>query len=579
MTFCTHAFLTTKMSPKKKKQPSSSSTQQDTDDVQEAGLKGKRFTSLATSTSSKPSAATTSFDYTHNCHICASTPHSWAITQCNHRCCSTCVLRMRALYDNRHCPMCKTESTKVLVCRDEHGTFRESGVASLTVPGILYEDDELLRKVESQLVHKCGICLKPQRDKQSLKRHISSDHHRMLCDVCVAHKRVFSHELRTFAHHRDLLVHQKDEHPQCAACGAIFYGEDELGEHCRQRHELCHICDRARRAAPPQNNAQQSVEERRQMESERATQLATLSNAPYFADYATLEEHFSRAHFPCTDPLCRELKFVVFADELELRAHQADMHAVIGTGVRLQRSQQQQLRRIDVSFQRPQMSSRSIPPQEQAAPQVVAQPAVQKTANTGEAAMVETVFGAVSPSSDIARRMQSLSLLGAQNRDFLCSLQDPPLSLSPKIVSLVQQACREYEAGHITADELVRRLAAWIGYDNLRAAPTSSEGTGKTKRLVLHRGWQPLSSGTLPNSPEQAASKGGAVFPRLLELQPDEFKRRELQFALEQHVYKVCKPQITLSMLVYMPACAVCLDGVFSCTRSFFTSQTSHACR
>jgi hypothetical protein len=33
-------------------------------------------------------------------------------------------------------------------------------------------------------------------------------------------------------------------HPECAFCRSSFYGDDELFEHCRDKHEQCHICVR-----------------------------------------------------------------------------------------------------------------------------------------------------------------------------------------------------------------------------------------------------------------------------------------------------------------------------------------------
>lgn len=52
-------------------------------------------------------------------------------------------------------------------------------------------------------------------------------------------------------HHRegDASFNQEDEsgftgHPECVFCRTRFYGSDELFEHCRDKHEQCHLCVR-----------------------------------------------------------------------------------------------------------------------------------------------------------------------------------------------------------------------------------------------------------------------------------------------------------------------------------------------
>jgi uncharacterized C2H2 Zn-finger protein len=77
--------------------------------------------------------------------------------------------------------------------------------------------------------------------KQDLRRHVSSAHSLSLCDICLAHKKVFSSEMRLF-NSTSLQKHQRDHHPSCKICGTMFFSEDELAEHNRDKHERCHIC-------------------------------------------------------------------------------------------------------------------------------------------------------------------------------------------------------------------------------------------------------------------------------------------------------------------------------------------------
>lgn len=129
--------------------------------------------------------------------------------------------------------------------------------------------------------------------------------------MCTRHKKVFTHEHELFSMSQ-LRKHEKygddrpgaaDQtgfkgHPECGFCRVRFYGDDELYAHCRDRHERCHICDRR------SGNRQQQ----------------------YFIDYNALEEHFRQDHFLCMDRECLEKKFVVFESEMDLKAHQLEVH-------------------------------------------------------------------------------------------------------------------------------------------------------------------------------------------------------------------------------------------------------------
>lgn len=151
-------------------------------------------------------------------------------------------------------------------------------------------------------------------------------------DLCSRHKKIFpyEHTLYTSAqltkHHQegDKEFNKDDEtgfsgHPECAFCKVRFFGDDELFVHCRDQHEQCFLCVR------------------------------NGNRHEYYANYASLEEHFKSDHYMCLYPQCLEKKFVVFDSPIDLKAHEVEVHGESTAG--LQRSMQTQNRQLELNFQ------------------------------------------------------------------------------------------------------------------------------------------------------------------------------------------------------------------------------------
>lgn len=194
------------------------------------------------------------------CHICADPePKYWVIGQCNHRVCWQCSLRMRVLYQNRTCPMCKMPNEKIFVGKQSgYRTFEELTIFQLRREdrplGLVLETEGVERDVKALLQTSCphqGCKCPPFASKADLRRHVTSLHQEHLCDICLAHKKVFSSEIQLFPSSFALQRHQKEHHPTCKVCGTIFFGDDELVGHYRDKHERCHICYRRDPASQP----------------------------------------------------------------------------------------------------------------------------------------------------------------------------------------------------------------------------------------------------------------------------------------------------------------------------------------
>ncbi|KAJ5648718.1 hypothetical protein N7490_005090 [Penicillium lividum] len=262
-------------------------------------------------------AATDDADDGEVCFICASKVEHTSVSPCNHRTCHICALRLRALYKNKACAHCRTESSFVIFTDDPVRRFEDFEQKDFARKddnlGVFYENDEIFEDTVLLLRYNC-----PDEDCDvaclgwpDLHRHVKSKHSKVMCDLCTRNKKVFTHEHVLFTRD-ELRKHEKhgDDkpgatnqsgfkgHPECGFCRQRFYGDDELYTHCRERHERCHICDRRN------SNRQQQ----------------------YYVDYNALEDHFQRDHFVCLDKECLEKKFVVFESQMDLKGHQIEAH-------------------------------------------------------------------------------------------------------------------------------------------------------------------------------------------------------------------------------------------------------------
>jgi hypothetical protein len=251
------------------------------------------------------------------CFICASPVQHTAVAPCNHRTCHICSIRMRALYKTKACAHCRTESNHVILTDDPEKNYEHFTTADFFKSddnlGIHFENPGVFDDTRLLLQYNC-----PESDCDvaclgwpDLHRHVKTTHGKVMCDLCTRNKKVFTHEHELFTY-AELRKHQKfgddnpgaiDQsgfkgHPECGFCRERFYGDDELYTHCRDKHERCHICDRR--------------------DGSRKQQ--------YYVNYDSLEVHFRKDHFLCPDRECLDKKFVVFDSEMDLKAHQIEVH-------------------------------------------------------------------------------------------------------------------------------------------------------------------------------------------------------------------------------------------------------------
>jgi hypothetical protein len=316
--------------------------------------------------------------YTHNIS------HYRSILPCGHDdICAPCMLRIRYLDNDTQCPVCKASNDVVIIDKDNfdvdetdasdglavhHKKFNQyelwgneilSGGHPDNNGKFVYKEDvgmhfprDVYEKVVTPLCgYACGLefcsfvnnedSYVNERDVndngkrggdnnnttttttrevkrrltgiKALKAHLRMEHGMMLCDLCVDNKRNFVYNLQRFTP-QGLKKHENDKqegHPLCEFCRPKrFYDIVKLHEHLNKEHYKCHICDK--QGKPNQ----------------------------FFKDYNMLEKHFDREHYMCHDAQCLAARFVVFENEIDLRAHEQGVHGTSrrdgGTKIKLE---------------------------------------------------------------------------------------------------------------------------------------------------------------------------------------------------------------------------------------------------
>ncbi|KAJ4844778.1 hypothetical protein Tsubulata_003489 [Turnera subulata] len=323
-----------------------------------------------------------------SCAVCADVLEWVAYGSCGHRdVCSTCVARLRFICEDRRCCICKTESDIVFVTKalgdytrmiNDFSVFpsepREGRVGSYYFhedTQSFFDDVDHYRMVKAMCRLSCSECdrkageakdgpnsdqkrndeansdqrkndgakrkpMKRFRNIEHLKNHLSREHHRVMCNLCLEGRKVFICEQKLYTkaqlnqHIRtgDSEVDGSESerggfagHPICEFCRTPFYGDNELYSHMSTEHYTCHICQR-------QHPGQYE----------------------YYKNYDDLEArclfiHFRREHFLCEDEGCLAKKFIVFQTEAEMKRHNTIEH-----GGRMSRSKRSAALQIPTSF-------------------------------------------------------------------------------------------------------------------------------------------------------------------------------------------------------------------------------------
>jgi len=241
----------------------------------------------------------------HTCDVCAVERTDFAVGHCAHPICADCCHRLRSLYHNNRCPMCKSELDEVVVAVG----WRENAYAKRLEQGRWFRDKETAMLFQSQATLRacqqlrrpvCPVCKEECVTVQELKKHILDLHHGRLCDVCLGQRNAFLCEQVVYADSRastrrgPSLPKHLEKHPWCGFCKKQFFDENALFDHLIRNHFSCFLCER------------EGIMHQ------------------YYRTYGSLESHYRSEHFICENPEC---KGVVFGADVDLRLHQRSTHS------------------------------------------------------------------------------------------------------------------------------------------------------------------------------------------------------------------------------------------------------------
>lgn len=297
-----------------------------------------------------------------HCLVCYDVLEYATKTPCQHdEICGVCQLRIRFLHNDKKCPICKTENNQVIVdenkdpeahaktfdaypiwgddlgsdyvYRDDVGMFfRREYYDTEIQPLFGYHCTDPKCDYDGKVPDKTDDNNKSKTPIRGLQDHLRVKHKLALCQLCVDHQRDFVARLPRFTPNQ-LKNHLSkgdgkgsgfEGHPLCEFCRPKrFYDLNYLHQHLNKDHYKCHVCEQ-------QGLANQ-----------------------FFKNYKSLEKHFDTQHFLCRDVQCLQARFVVFANELDLRHHERQVHGGTSTGSS----------KINIEFRvrRPTQSSEEVP--------------------------------------------------------------------------------------------------------------------------------------------------------------------------------------------------------------------------
>lgn len=252
---------------------------------------------------------------------CQDAPSYVCLGPCGHaELCWVCAVRLRALSNDKCCPVCKVEAEEIVITDDASLPFPASShLSSLpgdSTLGIRFASEKIERAVMRLFEYRCRLdqCAHSDvafRSLWELENHLWKVHWRQFCGTCLKGRASFIGEQVVYTQ-RDMQRHCRwgdrasntggrdvpavPAHSWCEFCKQYFRDDDDLLYHMHTCHHLCQIC------GGTQNQ--------------------------FYPNFRCLASHFAEQHYVCPHPDCAHdgHRLTVFSTPDELELHRLSAH-------------------------------------------------------------------------------------------------------------------------------------------------------------------------------------------------------------------------------------------------------------
>lgn len=246
--------------------------------------------------------------------ICCEESLYFTVGNCEHKTtCLKCTVKLRSKANLHKCILCNKQLDEVVVLQDQAQTFKGSKhLMQHHEHGIYYADDSCLGALVFLGKFRCAEskceCQEYFKSVDNYKKHLSRDHAKFLCDLCIQNEILLMNEYKTFTademdfHLAEGTFDSENNlvslHPKCRFCEKNFFNDDALKEHLNKEHEKCHLC------------------------KEESFKYM------YYKQARNLQAHLRKSHFVCKHYDCEHNPFQAFKTDYELSQHNKKVHGI-----------------------------------------------------------------------------------------------------------------------------------------------------------------------------------------------------------------------------------------------------------
>ncbi|OHT02882.1 Zinc finger, C2H2 type family protein [Tritrichomonas foetus] len=233
-----------------------------------------------------------------DCLICLEPMTRRVLLPCGHSpACLRCFITFNQCYGKRMCPFCQREISDDPIVTDSPVNMSYTTELFLDYKHdhefhVFYKNPAVIDELKQYSKFKCQTCGFNARNFNTLSNHLKA-HKLNTCKICHTANRFLPSQTPTYTQ-PEFKKHLK-QHPKCPVCPFIAFDQSGLSEHMRENHFRCDIC-------------------------------AEQGKILWFENLDLIQVHFHTEHFACTDPMCVQQGFIVFATEVELQMHRMNVH-------------------------------------------------------------------------------------------------------------------------------------------------------------------------------------------------------------------------------------------------------------